>query len=59
MKSRVAQFIFDLFDREPMPKNPLLGIFYQQLKKLTQLIDENPEYQAKAESMLDYIKENW
>lgn len=59
MKSRVAQFIYDLFSQMEIPKNPLLGIFFTQLQKLTKIIDSDPELQRKAEAVLNRIKEEW
>jgi len=59
LKSKEAQFIKKVFEQQELPKHPIIVVLLGQLKKLTSLIDENPEHQQKVRAIFDYIKANW
>jgi len=40
-------------------KNPLIRSLFSAFNSLLTMIDQNENYQKKAEEILNYIKENW
>lgn len=57
-EARFLQSILD-FEKEHVPKHPILAILFGQLKILLTLVNENDNYQKTVARVLTFIKENW